>query len=155
MGNELSSKDHASFIHRCYQLAKDAVNVGNHPFGAILVVDGQAVLQSQNQVVSSGDNTRHAELELLRSAAKVLTQEDLNRATLYTSTEPCAMCAGAIYWSGVAEVIYGCSAVGLGQLTGGSLVIPCRDVLQKGHRAVTVIGPLLEAEGLAIHQSFW
>jgi len=148
-------KNHAFFIEFCYQLAEASVKAGNHPFGAILVVGDEVILSSQNQVNSSGDNTQHAELELMRSAAKSLSKTDIQRATLYTSTEPCAMCAGAIYWSGIPHVVYGCSAVGLGQLTGGSLVIPCREVLLKGRREVQVTGPVLESAGLKIHQSFW
>ncbi len=148
-------KQHEMYIKMCYELAKQAVADGNHPFGALLLVGTEVVLTQKNQVNTSGDNTQHAELELVRSAANQLSEDDLQRAILYTSTEPCAMCAGAIYWSGISSLVYGCSAASLGRITGGSLVIPCRDVLSKGARSVKVIGPMLETEGRQIHRSYW
>ena len=86
---------------------------------------------------------------------RTLGQAAVREAVLYTSTEPCVMCVGAIYWAEVATVVYGCSAAGLGRIAGGSLLMPCRDTLARGTRVTTVIGPVLEEEGLEIHRSFW
>ena len=79
----------------------------------------------------------------------------LERATLYTSTEPCVMCCGAIYWSRIPRVVFGCSAVELGVVAGGSLVMPSRQVFASGTRRVEVVGPVLETEALAVHRAYW
>lgn len=147
--------EHDTLIRQCYELSSQAVEAGNHPFGALLVVDDQVVLTQQNKVNSRNDATQHAEMELVRAAAIKLTHDEMGRAILYTSTEPCVMCAGAIYWSGIAAVVYGCSAAALGKITGGSLVVPCRDIFKKGQRSVAVCGPILQSEGVEIHRSFW
>jgi tRNA(Arg) A34 adenosine deaminase TadA len=111
-------------------------------------------------VPGKGDATGHAELEAVRTASPARPPETLRAATLYSSTEPCAMCAGAIYWSGVGRVVYGLSEARLLALTGShpenpTLALPCREVFARGQRAIEVIGPLLEDEAAAGHAGFW
>ena len=148
-------KNHQDHIKKAYQLAQSAQEHGNHPFGALLVVDGEVVLSSENTVISDNDITRHAELNLVSLATQKFTTKILKKAILYASTEPCAMCAGAIFWSGISCIAYGCSAKKLGEVATGSFVVPCRDVFKYGNREVAVIGPLLEAQGADIHRGFW
>jgi len=138
-----------------FALARDARKNGNHPFGALLVLDGAIVLRAENQVVSESDPTRHAELALVSQAGRELSRAELEWATLYASTEPCAMCASAIYWSGIGSVVYGCPAEDLARLAQESHVFPCREILGRGDRAIAVIGPLLREEALAVHDGFW
>ena len=107
------------------------------------------------QVVTESDPTRHAELLLASEACRRFDPETRGQATLYTSTEPCVMCCGAIYWSRIARVVFGCSAVALGALTLGSLVIPSREVFGAGTRQVEVIGPVIEAEALVVYRAYW
>ena len=149
--------EHEAFILKTYQLAQSAQAKGNHPFGALLVVDGKIVLTAENSVVSDNDVTRHAELNLVSNAAHTLDPSTLGRSTLYTSTEPCAMCTGAIFWAGISQIVYGCSAVTLGEIAGGAFVVPCRELLKYGRREreVSIIGPLLEDQGAEIHRNFW
>jgi lactoylglutathione lyase len=136
--------------------ARAAAKAGNHPFGAVLVVDGEVVLKAQNTVMTDGDPTCHAETNLVRQASKSLQHSQLARATLVTSTEPCAMCSGAIYWAGMQRVVYGCSGRALGSISGEELDIACTQVLSSGKlHKVDVCGPVLEAECEALHQSFW
>ncbi|HJN44614.1 MAG: tRNA-specific adenosine deaminase [Acidobacteria bacterium] len=143
------------FIRQCITLSEQAVRLGDEPFGALLVVDGEVRLTAQNRAVTEADPTRHAELLLASEACRRLDRSTLARATLYTSTEPCVMCCGAIYWSRIPRMVYGCSAVELGALVGGSLVIPSRQVLGGGKRPIEVVGPVLEAEALAVHRAYW
>ena len=155
------SADHERFIRRAIALARSAREGGNHPFGALLVAaDGSVLLEAENSVGSSGDCTGHAETNLMRAASQRFPADVLAAATLYTSTEPCAMCAGAIYWGGVGRVVYGLSERGLLELTGSdpenpTLDLPCREVFGRGQRPTTVIGPLLEDEARAVHDGFW
>lgn len=149
------TENHERFVRQCYELARSAARGGNHPFGALLARDGHALLTAENTVEIERDCTRHAELNLVSRAVRQLDPAVLAHCVLYTSTEPCAMCTGAIYWAGIRALVYGCSAQRLGQIAGGSFVVPCREILARGRAPTRVIGPILEDEGAAIHESFW
>ncbi len=142
-------------MRQAIALAKKAVANGDHPFGALLVKDGAVVLTAVNTVNTDHDVTRHAELNLVSQAARQFAPEFLAECTLVTSTEPCAMCAGAIYWSGISRVVFGCAAATLGQVAGDEFLIPCEEIFARGTRPITVIGPVLEEEGTAVHQQYW
>ncbi len=146
---------HERYIHRAYALARQALVYGNHPFGALLVHEDHIILVARNTVITSHDPTQHAELRLVSKAARRFSADILAQSTLYTSTEPCAMCAGAIYWAGIPTVVFGCSAAALAQLAGDDFLIPSSAVFAHGQRAVTLIGPVLEDEGIAVHGDFW
>ena len=142
-------------------MAQHAREHGNHPFGAILVDENnQVLLQAENSVVTGKDCTGHAETNLMRLATQNYAAEQLKTCTLYTSTEPCAMCAGAIYWGNVGRVVYALSEVGLYEVIGPSpdqLLLPCREVFAHSGRNVNVEGPAseLDAEARAVHAGFW
>ncbi len=153
--------DHETLLRRAIELARRAREQGNHPFGALLVSQtGEVLLEAENTVVTARDATGHAETNLVRNASKRFDKEVLETATLYTSTEPCAMCSGAIYWSGISKVVFALSEAGLLELTGSNdenptMHLPCREVFAKGQRAVEVIGPMLESEAKSVHEGFW
>jgi len=117
---------HEPFIRQCIALSEQAVRHGDESFGALLVVDGDVRLTAQNRVVTASDQTRHAELLVASEASRRLDAATVAGATLYSSTEPCVMCCGAIYWSRISRVVFGCSAIELGVVAGGSLVMPSR-----------------------------
>lgn len=143
-----------AFVRQALEVAIQAARRGDHAFGAVLVCDGQVILTAGNTVNSDRDVTRHAELNLVSRAAQAFPAEVLARSTLYTSTEPCVMCTGALYWAGLARVVYSCSAAALARHVGGDWAVPCREVLLRLNSAMLVSGPLLEAEGLAVHTQF-
>ena len=155
------SADHGRLIRRTFELAWSARQSGNHPFGALLAAaDGTILLEAENSVGTTGDCTGHAETNLMRSASQQFPRKTLAAATLYSSAEPCAMCAGAIYWGGVGQVVYGLSERELLTLTGANaenptLDLPCREVFARGQRPLSVIGPFLEEEARAVHAGFW
>jgi tRNA(Arg) A34 adenosine deaminase TadA len=104
--------------------------------------------------------TGHAERLLATQASKQFDRDVLAGATLYTSAEPCAMCAGAIYWAGIGRVVYGLAEPRLKELTGDhpenpTLDLPCRTVFAAGQRKVEVVGPMLEEEAAALHAGVW
>src|SRR5215813_13301572 len=117
---------HAELIRESIRLADAAVVKGNEPFGALLVKDSQVLLRAENTIRTGHDMTNHAEMNLVRLALTQYDVEFLKDCILYTSTEPCAMCAGAIYWSGIGQVVFGCSEKRLGQIAGAGLDVPCR-----------------------------
>lgn len=146
---------HDRLIRECYDLALSAAASGNHPFGALLAMDGRVVCTAENTVGSDQDSTRHAELNLVSRAVRELGPDTVRECTLYTSTEPCIMCSGAIYWAQIPVVVYGCSAAALRTISGESFLIPCTEILSRRSRPTQVIGPVLEEEGLQIHIDFW
>ncbi len=142
-------------------VAGQARQHGNHPFGAVLVdEDGRVLLQAENTVTTERDCTGHAETNLVRLASQHYTAAQLAHCTLYSSTEPCAMCAGAIHWSGIQRVVYALSEVSLYDIVGPSpehLVLACRDVFARTQREIAVSGPSVELddEARAVHAGFW
>lgn len=143
------------------ELALRSREQGNHPFGSLLVdPEGNSVLEAENTVVTGRDCIGHAELSLVRAAGNQFDSEFLQACTLYTSTEPCAMCAGAIYWSGIGRVVYALSSETLRAIVndeegGSTLALSCREVFARGGRKVEVSGPTLEDQARAVHQGFW
>jgi tRNA(Arg) A34 adenosine deaminase TadA len=110
--------------------------------------------------VTGHDSTGHAELNLVRAAAARFEPEQLAACTLYTSTEPCAMCAGAIFWSGIGRVVFALSSATLGEIvqdpTGAwTLAVSCRDVFDRGGRTIDVMGPVIEDQARVVHEGFW
>src|SRR6478672_12994990 len=98
---------HEELLRQAIVVARQAREHGNHPFGALLAdPDGNVLLSAENTVVTGTDATGHAETNLVRLASARYSTSELRGLTLYTSTEPCAMCSGAIYWSGIGTVVY-------------------------------------------------
>jgi tRNA(Arg) A34 adenosine deaminase TadA len=149
-------------LRRCIELAGQAREAGQHPFAALVVDEiGQDLSEAQNHSrPPDGDPTQHAELLAVSKAARLASRERLAKATLYTSAEPCCMCAGAIYWANIGRVVYGLSEHRLLSLTGSNaenptFSLPCREVFARGQRHVEIIGPLLEDEAAKPHEGFW
>jgi tRNA(Arg) A34 adenosine deaminase TadA len=149
------------YIRLSIDIARKAREAGNHPFGALLVgPDGAVLMEAGNAHGDAGDRTGHAERVLMTRASVAYPAAFLAGCTLYTSAEPCAMCAGSAYWAGVGRVVYGLSERDLGALIGPhpenlTMDLPCRTVLGAGQRAIEVVGPLLEHESRAVHEGFW
>jgi tRNA(Arg) A34 adenosine deaminase TadA len=140
-------------LRRAIALAHEAAARGDRPFGAVLAdAGGLPLLEAANTQVTAGDPTGHAELNLVRAAVARHGPGALAGATVYASGKPCAMCAGALYWSGVARVVFAIGAESIYALAGDppeALRLGCRDVLARGGRPVEVVGPLLEEEAAA------
>lgn len=156
-----AASSHAGFLRRAFAVARRACARGNHPFGAILVgPDGEILFEAENGFLPDRDMTAHAERLLATASSKAHDPRFLARCTLYSSAEPCAMCAGAIYWAGIGRCVYGLSERRLKRITGNhsenpTLEMPCRTVFASGQRPVEVIGPLLEDEAAALHDGAW
>ena len=147
----MNQTDH-SYLVRCVDLAEEAVNTGNAPFGSVLVSGGGAVLFEDHNRIAGGDDTLHPEIEIARWAAAHMTRGERARAVVYTSGEHCPMCS-----AGLGKIVYAGSSEQLTQWLseiGGPLppvnVLPIRAILP----GAEVEGPdLALAEGLrAMHQ---
>lgn len=151
MNNDLS------YLRMAIETAVVSHKKGNLPFGCILVgPDGKILLKGENTIVTQKDSLGHAEINLIRKASRKFSFDFLNTCTIYTSDEPCPMCASAIFWSGIGKLVYGLSKSVYYQITGRDnpnfvFEIPCREIFQRGGRKVEVRGPLLEEEAAALH----
>lgn len=96
------------FLLKALETASDGIANGGGPFGAVIVLNDNIISAAFNKVVLNNDPTAHAEILAIREAASKLKTFDLSNCTLYTSCEPCPMCLGAIYWSGIKSVVYAC-----------------------------------------------
>ena len=148
-------------LREAIALSAQARAAGRHPFGAlVLAADGSELSRAGNESAAGADPTAHAETVAVRRAAAEHGIAALIGGALVSSAEPCAMCAGAVYWAGLSRVVYGLSEKRLRGLTGNhpenpTLDLPCRAVFRSGQRQVHVDGPLLEDEAAAVHQGFW
>jgi tRNA(Arg) A34 adenosine deaminase TadA len=153
--------DHDALLRRAFAVARRARANGMHPFGALLVgPDGRTLFEMENGFLPDHDMTAHAERLLATRACREYDPRFLAACTMYASAEPCAMCAGAVYWAGIGRVVYGLAERRLKQITGDhaenpTLDLPCRIVFAAGQRPVEVIGPLLEDEAAALHAGAW
>ena len=162
--SQLPTEQDLALLRRTIALSEQSRARGRHPFAALVADEHGNVISEagNNSMPPEGDPTQHAELVAAAKAARLRTPQQLARATLYTSAEPCCMCAGAVYWTGIGRVVYALSEHALLGLTGDhpenpTFSLPCREVFARGQRAVEVIGPVpeLHVEMTAPHLGFW
>lgn len=147
-------------LRRCVELAAEAVEAGDEPFGSVLVAaDGGVLAEDRNRERTTGDPTRHPEFELARWAAANMTPPERAAATVFTSGEHCAMCAAAHGWVGLGRIVYVSSAeqtstwlAELGVPAAPVRNLPIREVVP----ALVVEGPVpdLAEEVRALHHRF-
>lgn len=160
---QLTLRD-VELLQQVLDLAVISKEQGRHPFAAIVAnASGGIVAQAgNNSLPPEGDPTQHAERVAAAEAARKLPPNELAKCTLYTNAEPCAMCAGAIYWCNIGRVVYAMSEEQLLALTGShpenpTFSLPCREVFSHGQRNIVVIGPVAQFEQQAAqaHMGFW
>lgn len=148
---------HEAFLRRAIAAAQRAQERGNLPYGCVLVDDqGEVLLEGENSLRTEGGCLGHAEINLIREAGRRYDFDFLHTCTIYTSDEPCPMCAGAIFWSGIGRLVYGLSKKTYYDSFGRDnpdyvFEMPCRELLSRGGRKVEVLGPMLEEEILTLH----
>ncbi|MCX5337105.1 nucleoside deaminase [Streptomyces sp. NBC_00140] len=147
------------YLRRCVELAAEALEAGDEPFGSVLVgADGEVLAEDHNRV-ASGDRTRHPEFELARWSAAHMSPEARAAATVYTSGEHCPMCAAAHAWVGLGRIVYVASSEQLAQWL-SQLGVPAPPVrtlpVHEVAPGVTVEGPVpaLAEEVHALHRRF-
>ena len=140
---------HETFMNAALDEARRALAVGEVPIGAVLVVDDEIVARGFNRPITSCDPTAHAEIVVLREAARTLGNYRLTNAVVYVTVEPCLMCVGALVHARVREVVYGAAEPRTGAIvssiraldspghnhrfavTSGVLEEPCRALIQR------------------------
>jgi tRNA(Arg) A34 adenosine deaminase TadA len=151
----------ALYLRRAIELSALAAGRGNRPFGAVVVGgDGSVLGEAWNDNAETGDCSGHAEVNALRIVTPKHPREAFAGATMYASGEPCVMCAGAIFWSGIRRVVFGLDALRLRsfrtlQPGAGDLEMSCREVFASSPQSFEVIGPALATEATAPHTAYW
>jgi tRNA(Arg) A34 adenosine deaminase TadA len=134
-----------------FELAREAAEADDEPFGSLLVRDGEVIREARNRLHTDADIRAHPELELARWAARELDADARAGTIMYTSTEPCPMCAGGIGIAGLGRVVYSVSHPALAALRDTDPHTRAATVLGAGR----VEGPVLPDEGLAVHEDCW
>lgn len=153
--------DAPAHLRQVFAVAAAARADGDHPFGALLVVDGVVVAEARNRVHTNHDITAHAELMLVRNLERDGALHLLGDGTVFASCEPCPMCVGAMFWAGARSIVYGLSAQRLNGLASPTDSSPFGFAITAGQLAVQatpamhVDGPNLEDEAVAAHRGYW
>ena len=141
----------SEYMQLAIEQAQIAAQRGEVPIGAVIVMEGQILASGNNRTITDCDPTAHAEIVVLRDAAKKISNYRLNGASLYVTVEPCAMCAGALVQARISRLVYGADE------PKGGAVRTCMQVLDApmlNHR-VEVVSGVLARESVQLLQSFF
>ena len=140
--------NHEQFMREALAEAKK----GDLPYGAVIVKDNEIVIRSHNTAQRDNDVSAHGEINALREFTKKngYSLDALQNHTLYTTCEPCPMCAAACVWAGVFQVVFGASTGQLIDLGTPQIDLSCKTVAEKGFQNLKVVGGVLAEECLAL-----
>jgi len=151
---DLEGLDHEPHVRRAIELAREAGERGDGPYGTVLVRDGETVMEERNRENSDDDIALHPELTLARRAASGMTPGERAETVMYTSTEPCSMCATGVAFAGLGGVVYSTSGERAAELNGGAPGIPSAEVFERWDREIPVHGPVLPEAGADVHREY-
>lgn len=138
-------------LRECFELARQAKRRGDGPFGSVILDgEGEIIARAGNTAGSDGTVVHHAEINAIKQAEVVKGKGNLSGCVLYTSAEPCPMCASAIVWSGIDTVIFSVSIETMKGAGIRQIDIDSRSIFSKSGYEIKVIGPLMEDEGLPV-----
>lgn len=138
--------NHEEFMKMAIAEAK----LGDAPYGAVIVKDNQVAIKAHNSVRRDNDPSAHAEVNAIRKLTAQLQTPSLEGYILYTSCEPCPMCATACIWAGISEIIFGASIQDLIHSGVNQIDLPCEDIIAKGFRKIKLTKGILKSESLAL-----
>lgn len=147
-------------LRAALEVARRSLEKGNLPFGCILAdSNGKIIAEGENTVVTDNDSIAHCEINLVHQLAGKYDGDYLQGCSLYASTEPCPMCAGAIFWSGIGRIVFALSKEDYHSIAGTVnpahlFDVSAEKLLSFGKRQVTVAGPLLEKETKELYKKW-
>ncbi|MBI5866092.1 MAG: nucleoside deaminase [Planctomycetes bacterium] len=141
-------------MKRAVEQALMGIAAGQSPFGATIVKDGKLIAAGHNEVWRRTDPTAHAEVVAIQRAAAVLRTIDLAGCEMYTTCEPCPMCAAAIHWSKIARVYFGAGIADAQEAGFTELTLPAQELYRRGESAVQIVGGVLRAECTALFSAW-
>lgn len=141
-----------AYMNREYfmRLALAEAKEGDAPYGAVIVKDNEVVAVAHNTVRRDNDPSAHAEINVIRSLTAKLKNPSLEGYSIYTTGEPCPMCATACVWSGLSEIVYGASIQDLISLNQSQINISSEEVISKSFRNIKVTKGVLKNECLEL-----
>ena len=137
--------DDTYFMKKALQEAEMAIEKGEVPVGAVIVVENRIIARAHNLTETLNDVTAHAEMQAITAAANFLGGKYLHNCTLYVTLEPCQMCAGALYWSQISKIVYGARDEERG----------CLNLKTKLHPKTTMMGGVLADETSGLIKRFF
>lgn len=143
--------DHDSHMRKTFELAREAAARGDRPFGSVLVRDDTIVMADSNRVLTENDIRRHPELHLAYRACRESDPDTRAETVMYTSTEPCPMCAGGMVTAGFGRIVYSVGIDEVAEFTGSKPSARSAEILDN---VSDVVGPVLNDEGRQIHAEF-
>ena len=143
--------DHESHMRTAFELAREAAARGDEPFGSVLVRDDAVVMRDSNRINTAEDIRRHPELHLAYRACEAYTPAERAEMAMYTSTEPCPMCAGGMATAGFGRVVYSVGSDDIGEFTGADPAVSAATILDG---TTPVVGPVLPEAGRQVHRDF-
>ncbi|MDZ7963452.1 MAG: nucleoside deaminase [Nostoc sp. DedSLP03] len=132
------------------RLALAEAKKGDAPYGAVIVKDNEVVAVAHNTVKRDNDPSAHAEINAIRSLTAKLKNPSLEGYSIYTTGEPCPMCATACVWSGLSEIVYGASIQDLITVNQSQISISCEEVIDKSSKKIKVTKDILKNECLEL-----
>jgi guanine deaminase len=132
------------------RLALAQAKEGDTPYGAVIVKDNEVVAVAHNTVSRDNDPSAHAEINVIRSLTAKLKNHFLEGYSIYTTCEPCPMCATACVWSGLSEIVYGASIQELISINQSQINLSCEEVIAKSFRNIKVTKGILKNECLEL-----
>jgi guanine deaminase len=132
------------------QLALEEAKKGDAPYGAVIVKDNQVVAKAHNTVRRDNDPSAHAEINVIRSLTAQIKSTSLEGYTIYTTGEPCPMCATACIWTGISEIVYAVSIQDLIAVNQSQIDITCEEVIAKSFRNIKVTKGVLKSDCLEL-----
>ncbi|MBH8555109.1 nucleoside deaminase [Nostocaceae cyanobacterium CENA357] len=138
--------NHEYFMH----LALTEAKKGDAPYGAVIVKDNDVVALAHNTVRRDSDPSAHAEINVIRSLTAKLKNPSLEGYSIYTTGEPCPMCATACVWTGISEIIYGTSIKDLISIKQSQIDLSCEEIIAKSSRNIKVTKGVLKKECLEL-----
>jgi len=143
--------DHDSHMREAFALAREAADRGDRPFGSVLVRGDTIVMGDSNRVNTEKDIRRHPELHLAYRACREFDAEERAEMVMYTSTEPCPMCATGMTKAGFGRVVYSVGGDVIATFTGNDPPVRSAEILDG---VTEVVGPILSEAGRQIHRDF-
>jgi guanine deaminase len=138
------------WMNRAIDAARTGIRAGQSPFGAAIIRGDELIAATHNHVWLTTDPTAHAEVRCIRDACRTLRTIDLSACRMYTTCEPCPMCASAIHWSKLASVAYGATIADAQHAGFSELTVPCTELLSRGGSRVRVTPALMPGQCAAL-----
>ncbi len=137
-------------MQRAIEQARAGIRLGQTPFGAVVVHEGRVIAAGHNEVWLRGDPTAHAEIVAIQRAAAALKSIRLDGCRMFTTCEPCPMCAAAIHWSRLDAVYFGASIADAQRAGFRELVLACDELYRRGESPVRVVPGVLAGQCAAL-----